>query len=423
MTDENETSPFQMALKQLEKAAESLPKDPEWKKTIEYLKHCQRAMIVSLPINMDDGTMKVFEGFRVHHCDVRGPGKGGIRYNPNVTLEEVKALAFWMSIKTAVVNLPYGGAKGGIRVDPKELSRTELERLTRRYTYSIINMIGPTKDIPAPDVGTNSSIMSWIFDTYSIGVGETTQGVVTGKPVEVGGSLGREAATGTGIMYVLEAMCKKKGIDLGEQRVAIQGFGNVGSNVALQLTKNYESKVIAVSDVNGGISCDSGFQVPQLAKFCSECGTVVGYPGDCKSITNKELLTMDCDVLIPAAIEGQITEEIAKESKAKVIIEGANGPTTPEADEILKERGIIVIPDILANAGGVTVSYFEWVQGRDAYFWNLERINKELKDIMVAAFNEVYNISQEKNVTMREAAYILAVTRLAKAIMLRGLFP
>jgi glutamate dehydrogenase (NAD(P)+) len=368
MTTEEEISPFQMAIKQLEKAAEFLPKDPEWRKTIEYLKHCQRSMIVSIPINMDDGTMKVFEGFRVHHCDVRGPGKGGVRYSPHVSLEEVKALAFWMSIKTSVVNLPYGGAKGGIKVDPRELSRSELERLTRRYTYSIINMIGPTKDIPAPDVGTDGSIMSWIFDTYSIGIGETTQGVVTGKPVEIGGSLGRQAATGTGLMYVLEAMCEKLGIHIGDQRIAIQGFGNVGSNAALQIAQHHGSKIIAVSDVNGGISCEKGFHIPPLVEFCSNHGTVVGYPEDCQPIDNKELLTIDCDILIPAAIEGQITAEIAKELKAKVIIEGANGPTTPEADDILKERGIIVVPDILANAGGVTVSYFEWVQDRDAYF-------------------------------------------------------
>lgn len=423
MSQDDEISPFQMALKQLDKAAEYLPKDPSWRKTIEYLKHCQRSLIVSIPINMDDGTMKVFKGFRVHHCDVRGPGKGGVRYHPKVNLEEVKALAFWMSMKTSVVNLPYGGAKGGIKVDPRDLSRAELERLTRRYTYSIINMIGPTKDIPAPDVGTDSRVMSWIFDTYSIGVGETTQGVVTGKPVEIGGSLGRHAATGTGLMYVLEAMCDKLGINIGEQRIAIQGFGNVGSNAALQIAQHHGSKIIAVSDVNGGISCDTGFEIPQLVKFCNDTGTVVGYKENCNPITNKELLTIDCDILIPAAIEGQITTEIAKELKAKVIIEGANGPTTPEADEILKERGIIVVPDILANAGGVTVSYFEWVQDRDAYFWDLDRINVELKKIIVSAFNEVHIISKEKHVTMREAAYILAVTRLAKAIMLRGLFP
>lgn len=411
-----------MALKQLEIASQYLPKDKDWLNAIEYLKNCQRCLIVSLPIVMDDGTMKVFDGYRVQHCDVRGPTKGGLRYSKDVNLDEVKALAFWMTMKTAVMNLPYGGSKGGITVDPSKLSKTELQRLTRRYTYAIIDLLGPVKDIPAPDVGTDSKIMAWIFDTYSMAMGLPDHGVVTGKPVEVGGSLGREAATGTGLVYIMEAMAEKIGINLDAQRVAIQGFGNVGANCALQLAQNHKCKIIAVSDIKGGSYNEKGFDVQALVDHVKKTGSVANFPG-AKAISNKELLTCDCDILVPAAIEKQITAEVAKGVKAKVIAEGANGPTTPDADEILNKKGIIVIPDILANAGGVTVSYFEWVQDRDAYFWDLERINKELRKIMVNAFTDVYKISQEKKVPMRIAAYILAVERLAKAIILRGIFP
>ncbi|MBD3186435.1 hypothetical protein GF325_06380 [Candidatus Bathyarchaeota archaeon] len=422
MSTEDSRSPYKMAIKQLEKAAKYLPREREWLNAIEYLKHCQRSLIVSVPIKMDDGTVRVFKGYRVHHCDARGPTKGGVRFSKHVTLEEVKALAFWMTMKTAVVNLPYGGAKGGITVDPKHLSGNEVERLTRRYTYAIINMIGPMVDIPAPDVGTDSNIMAWMFDTYSIGTGITTHGVVTGKPVEIGGSLGREAATGTGLMYVIEALMEKLGINLSNQRIAIQGFGNVGSNCALQLHETHKPKIIAVSDINGGIINENGINIPDLVEHVNRAGTVVGFEGGI-NCTNEELLTCDCDILIPAAVEKQVTAEIAKEMKASILAEGANGPTTPEADEILKERGITVVPDILGNAGGVTVSYFEWVQGRDAYFWDLERINKELKKVMITAFDEVYKIATGKNVTMRVAAYIVGLKRLVKALMLRGLFP
>jgi glutamate dehydrogenase (NAD(P)+) len=425
MSDEKRGA-FEMAITQLENAAKYLPKDKEWLNAIEYLKHCQRMLSVSLPIMMDDGTMKVFDGYRVQHCDVRGPTKGGVRFAPQVDLDEVKALAFWMTIKCSVVNLPYGGAKGGIAVDPLKLSKNELQRLTRRYTYAICDMIGPLKDIPAPDVGTNAQIMAYMMDTYAMiarNTGESAYGVVTGKPVEVGGSLGREAATGTGLMYIIEAYCQQKGIDLDKQRVAIQGFGNVGSNCALQLAAHHKCKIVAVSDVNGGIYNEEGFDVEALDAHVDKAGAVSSFPGAKKKLTNKELLACDCDILVPAAIEKQITTEIAGTIKAKIIAEGANGPTTPEADEILAKKGVAVIPDILANAGGVTVSYFEWIQDRDAYFWDLDRINKELKKIMVAAFNDVFRIAHSKKVPMRIAAYILAVERLAKAIILRGIFP
>ncbi len=425
MSDEKRSA-WAMAITQLENAAKFLPKDKDWLNAIEYLKHCQRMLSVSLPIIMDDGTMRVFDGFRVQHCDVRGPTKGGVRFAPQVDLDEVKALAFWMTMKCSVVNLPYGGAKGGIALDPSKLSKNELQRLTRRYTYAISDMIGALKDIPAPDVGTNAQIMAYMMDTFAMiarNTGEPAHGVVTGKPVEVGGSLGREAATGTGLMYIIEAYCQQNGIDLDKQRIAIQGFGNVGSNCALQLAEYHKCKVVAVSDVNGGVCNDEGLDIRALDAYVDKTRSVKDFPGSKKVLTNKELLAYDCDILVPAALEKQITADIAKIIKAKIVVEGANGPTTPEADEILAKKGVIVIPDILANAGGVTVSYFEWIQDRDAYFWDLERINKELRRIMVAAFNDVHRISQEKNVSMRVAAYILAVERLAKAIIFRGIFP
>ncbi|MHA1369979.1 MAG: Glu/Leu/Phe/Val family dehydrogenase [Promethearchaeota archaeon] len=415
-------SPFQMGIQQLEDAAKYLPNTPEWRDALENLKHCQRSLIVSVPVRMDDGSLKLFEGYRVQHCDVRGPTKGGGRFHPDVTWENVKALAFWMTIKTAVIGLPFGGAKGGICVDPKQLSIGELERLTRRYTYSIINNIGSTKDIPAPDVGTNSQVMAWMFDTYSIGTGITTPGVVTGKPIDIGGSIGREGATGTGLMFIIEAYAEKNNIDLSEQKISLQGFGNVGSNFALQLSSSYHSKFVAISDVNGGIYNPNGIDIPELCKHVNRTGSVVGFPG-CKEITNRETLCIDCDILVPAAIEKQITAEIARDIKAKIIAEGANGPTTPDADKILQERGIPVIPDILANAGGVTVSYFEWVQDRNAYFWDLDRVNKELRKLMVSAFEDVYKIHIEKKVPMRIAAYIHALKRLCSAIIFRGHFP
>lgn len=415
-----EISAYDNALKQLEIASKRLKLSEG---IYEYLSHCARIYIVSLPVVMDDGNIDVFTGYRVQHNDVLGPCKGGIRYSPRVTLDEVKALAFWMSIKTAVVGLPYGGAKGAVKVDPSKLSTKELERLTRRYTSAIIRMIGPHKDIPAPDMNTNKQIMAWFMDTYSMDVGETTLGVVTGKPVELGGSLGREEATGRGLLYVIEKMYKKKGLKLDENTtVAVQGFGNVGSTVAKLLYEEHRCKIIAISDIKGGIYNSDGIDPFKLKEHEQKTGSVINYQGT-KPISNKQLLQLECDLLIPAAAENQITEEIAKGIKAPMIVEGANGPTLTEADKILDEKGITVIPDILANAGGVTVSYFEWVQGLENYFWDLDRVRNELKRILLKAFDRVYELAERENVNLRTAAYMVAVSRLAKAIELRGIFP
>ncbi|MHA1376973.1 MAG: Glu/Leu/Phe/Val family dehydrogenase [Candidatus Helarchaeota archaeon] len=415
-----ESSAYDNALNQLKISADKLG----LKKGIyEYLSHCQRIYIVALPIIRDNNKIDVFTGYRVQHNDILGPCKGGIRYGPDVTLDEVKALAFWMSMKTAVVGLPFGGSKGGITVDPSQLSIREIERLTRRYTSAIIRMVGPHKDIPAPDMNTNKQIMAWFMDTYSMDVGETTLGVVTGKPVELGGSLGREEATGRGLLYIIEKIFEKKGMHLDSSTtVAIQGFGNVGSIVAILLHKEYQCKIIAVSDIKGGIYNSDGINPIKLKEHEQKTGSVVKYPGT-KPITNKELLQSECDLLIPAAKENQINEEIANGIKAKIIVEGANGPTLTEADKILEKNGVIVVPDILANAGGVTVSYFEWVQGLENYFWDLDRVRSELKRILLKAFDRVYNLAEKEKISMRTAAFMVAVARLAKAIELRGIFP
>ncbi|MFX1450702.1 MAG: Glu/Leu/Phe/Val dehydrogenase, partial [Promethearchaeota archaeon] len=375
-----EISAYNNAMKQLKIASDKLGISEG---IYEYLSNCARIYIVSLPVVRDNGDIDVFTGYRVQHNDVLGPCKGGIRYSPRVTLDEVKALAFWMSIKTAVVGLPYGGAKGGVTVDPNKLSIKELERLTRRYTSAIIRMIGPHKDIPAPDMNTNKQIMAWFMDTYSMDVGETTLGVVTGKPVELGGSLGREEATGRGLLYVIEKIYEKKGLTLDKNTtVAVQGFGNVGSTVAMLLYEEHKCKIIAISDIKGGIYNPAGIDPFKLKEYEEKTGSVINYEGT-EPITNKQLLQIECDLLIPAAAENQITEEIAKGIKAPLIVEGANGPTLTEADKILDEKGIIVVPDILANAGGVTVSYFEWVQGLENYFWDLDRVRGELKRILL----------------------------------------
>jgi glutamate dehydrogenase (NAD(P)+) len=415
-----EVSAYSNALKQLRISSDKLGiKEGIY----EYLSHCQRIYIVALPVVRDDGEIDVFTGYRVQHNDVLGPCKGGIRYAPDVTLDEVKALAFWMSMKTAVVGLPYGGAKGAVKVDPNKLSIKEVEKLTRRYASAIIRMIGPHKDIPAPDMNTNKQIMAWFMDTYSMDVGETTLGVVTGKPVELGGSLGREEATGRGLVYIIEKIFEKKGLSLDQNiTVAVQGFGNVGSTVAILLYEEHRCKIIAVSDIKGGIYDPNGMDPIKLKEHEQKTGSVVNYPGT-KLITNKELLQMECDLLIPAAKENQITQEIAEGIKTRLIVEGANGPTLTEADKILDEKGITVVPDILANAGGVTVSYFEWVQGMENYFWDLERVNSELKRILLIAFDKVFDLAQREKVSLRTAAYMVAVSRLAKAIELRGIFP
>ncbi|MFW9827949.1 MAG: Glu/Leu/Phe/Val dehydrogenase [Candidatus Thorarchaeota archaeon] len=415
-----EMNPFDIAKKQIDIVGKEMGLDAN---LIKYLKRVERALIVTIPIKMDDGSLEIFEGYRVQHSTVRGPGKGGIRYSPEVTLDEVKALATWMTWKCSLLNLPLGGAKGGVCVDPRKLSNKELERLTRRYASEIINMIGPDIDIPAPDVNTNAQIMAWIMDTYSMNKGRSVPGVVTGKPIEIGGSVGREPATGMGLFYVLEALCEKLKIDLKSQSIVVQGFGNVGGTIADLLYKE-GCKILAISDISGGIYSSDGLEIHKLLEWTQQRKFLKDYEDKrYKFITNKELLTLDCDILIPAALENQINTNNVNNVTCKIILEGANGPVTPDADNTLFKKGIRVIPDILANSGGVCVSYFEYVQDIRAYFWELDRINKELKKILLRAFEEVYQISEEKKINLRTAAYIIAVSRVAKAIELRGIFP
>jgi len=414
-------NPFEMAQQQIDIVAKKIDLDPS---LTEFLKHVERVLIVSIPIKMDDGTVRIFEGFRCQHCTVKGPGKGGIRYSPEVNLDEVKALATWMTWKSSLLNLPLGGAKGGVCCNPAELSTNELENITRRYTSEIINVIGPDVDIPAPDVNTNAQVMSWIMDTYSMQKGRTIPGVVTGKPVEIGGSVGRGPATGRGLYFVLQALCDKLNWDLAIQTIVVQGFGNVGGTIA-ELLYEHGCKIIAISDISGAIYSEKGLNIKELIKWRDDGSLLADYDGDqnIRKITNDELLTTECDILVPAAIENQITIDNAKEIKCKIILEGANGPTTPEADDILNKKDICVVPDILANAGGVCVSYFEYIQDIHSYFWDLTRVNQELKKIIVGAFENVWKVANEKNFSLRTAAYAIAVSRVAKAINLRGLFP
>ncbi|MFX1558818.1 MAG: Glu/Leu/Phe/Val dehydrogenase [Promethearchaeota archaeon] len=415
-----ELNPYDVAKKQLAIVAKEINLDPN---IHERLKHCQRVLTVSIPIIMDDGSIQIFEGHRVHHSLVRGPGKGGIRYDKNVNLDEIKALSMWMTWKTSLLKLPLGGAKGGIKVDTKKLSNNELEKLTRRYTVEILNFIGPDKDVPAPDMNTDAQTMAWIMDVYSMHKGVTTPGVVTGKPVEIGGSLGRRRATGTGLFYIAEAICNKNGLNLPDLTIVIQGFGKVGSVIAEELY-NIGCKVIAISDSSAGLYCNDGINIEELIKWKNSQNNLKDYKkNSVKIISNTEIFNIKCHILIPAAIENQITKENANRIDCKIILEGANGPTTPEADEILNKKGIIVVPDILANSGGVLVSYFEYIQDINAYFWDIERINKELKNVLLKAFEDVYNLSQEKNISLRLAAYILAVSGVAEAIKLRGHYP
>lgn len=409
---------FDIARQQLDEVAELINLDPGIHKK---LRHCKRSLIVSFPVKMDDSSIEVFTGYRVHHNDTRGPGKGGIRYHPDVTLDEVRALAMWMTWKTAVVNIPYGGAKGGVACNPKKMNISEIERLTRRYTSEIIIMIGPDKDIPAPDVYTNPQVMAWIMDTYSMNVGFAVPEVVTGKPVSIGGSYGREEATGRGCMFTCLDAIKHLKLDIDDCTVAIQGFGNAGSVVAKLLFEN-GLKIVAVSDSQGGIYNSNGLNPFEVIKHKKDTGTVKGFKGT-DSITNEELLELPVTILVPAALENQITEKNADKIKAKIIIEAANGPTTPEADKILYSNGVFVVPDILANAGGVVVSYFEWVQGLSAFFWSEREVNLKLRDIIERSFKEVLSISQDKKVNMRLAAYVLAVNRVAEATRLRGIYP
>lgn len=413
-----ELNPFLNAQKQLAIAAEKLHLNPNLH---EFLRNIKQVLVVSIPVMMDDGRLKTFTGYRALHTVARGPGKGGIRYGADVTMDEVKALSMWMTWKCAVVNLPYGGAKGGVVVDPTKLSVHELEHLTRRFTTEIINVIGPDRDIPAPDMNTGSREMAWIMDTYSMDTGRTVTGVVTGKPVEIGGSLGRQAATGTGIFFIIRRLLSKYNKTISDTTFAIQGFGNVGTAAATALYKE-GGKILAISDVKSGVFNAEGLDLEALQKYVAKNKFVQGFPGG-KPITNKDLLELNCDILIPAATENQITRANAANVKAKFIVEGANGPITPDADEILEKNEVVVVPDILANAGGVTVSYFEWLQDIQSYFWDLDRIHQELERIMMKAFEEVWEVYQREKCGMRLAAYMLAVARVAKAVELRGIYP
>ncbi|ENX14455.1 hypothetical protein F889_02419 [Acinetobacter colistiniresistens] len=388
---------------------------------VDTLKRPKRALIVDVPIVMDDGTIRHFEGYRVQHNLSRGPGKGGIRYHPDVDLNEVMALSAWMTIKTAVVNLPFGGAKGGIRVDPRQLSPRELERLTRRYTSEISHIIGPQKDIPAPDVGTNPNVMGWIMDTYSSGQGHTVTGVVTGKPVHLGGSLGRIKATGRGVFITGQQVAEKIKLPLEGAKIAVQGFGNVGSEAAYLFAES-KSKIVTIQDHTGTIFNPEGIDLAALKTHMETHQGVGGFAG-AQVISDEAFWTVDMDILIPAALESQITVERAKNLSAKLVLEGANGPTFPEADDVLVERGITVVPDVICNAGGVTVSYFEWVQDMSSYFWSEEEINERLDKLMIQAINDVWHKSSEKECTLRTAAFILGCERILKARKERGIFP
>jgi glutamate dehydrogenase (NAD(P)+) len=410
--------PWGIYLQQVDRVIPHLGHLARWAET---LKRPKRALIVDVPIELDNGTIAHFEGYRVQHNTSRGPGKGGVRFHQDVTLSEVMALSAWMSVKNAAVNVPYGGAKGGIRVDPKTLSRGELERMTRRYTSEIGIIIGPTKDIPAPDVNTNEQIMAWMMDTYSMNEGATATGVVTGKPVELGGSLGRREATGRGVFTVGVEAARHIDLDVSHARVAVQGFGNVGG-IAGKLFAQAGARVVAVQDHGGTIYQESGLDVPALLEHVAQRGTVAGF-AKAEVLADDAFWDVDCDILIPAALEQQITAANAGRIKARLVIEGANGPTTPEADDILNERNILVLPDVIANAGGVTVSYFEWVQDFSSFFWSEDEINARLVRIMKEAFSGVWQMAQDKKVSLRTATFIVACTRILKARELRGLYP
>jgi glutamate dehydrogenase/leucine dehydrogenase len=415
-------NPFEMATQQLKDAAAKLKLD---KGILKVLSQPERALEVSVPVVMDDGRIEVFTGYRVQYSSVRGPCKGGIRYHQDVTLDEVKALAAWMTWKCAVVNLPYGGGKGGIKVDPFKMSEAEVRRMTRRFTVMILPLIGPEKDIPAPDVNTGPSTMDWMMDTVSMFKGYCAPGVVTGKSIELGGSLGRKEATGRGVMICTRELLKRLKKDIKKCTVAVQGYGNVGS-ISATLLEQEGCKIVAVNDVSTGFYNPNGLNIKEINKYVetSKNHLLKGYSEKgAEEITSEKLLTLDVDILVPAALEGQITEKNAKNVKAKIISEGANGPTTPEADKILSEKGTIVIPDILANAGGVACSYFEWVQDLQSFFWNEAEVNKKLEEVMSKSFAEVWNFSREKKVDMRNGAMMLAVHKVATALQKRGIFP
>lgn len=415
-------NPFDNVLQIVEHAAEILGYDQS---EYEILKHPERELKVSIPVTMDDGKLKVFEGFRVQHSTVRGPAKGGIRYHHNVDIDEVKALAAWMSFKCAVVDIPYGGAKGGIICDPRTLSESEYRRLTRRFTIAIAPLIGPEQDIPAPDVGSSAQTMAWIMDTYSQLKGHTVLGVATGKPIGVGGILGRENATGCGVMLSVKNIFEKLGLPMEGATAAIQGMGNVGS-VAARLLHREGMKIIAVSDVSGAVYCEDGLDIPDILAYleADRNHLLDGYQRDCiKRITNEELLAAETTLLVPAALENQINQENADRVRAKIIVEAANGPITAQADEVLEKKGVVVVPDILANAGGVVVSYFEWVQNIQALCWSEEHVNTELKNIMDRAFEGVWDEAKKNGTTLRMGAYLIAVERIVEAAKVLGVWP
>ncbi|WP_233851301.1 Glu/Leu/Phe/Val family dehydrogenase [Paraburkholderia sp. HD33-4] len=416
--NKEDLGPWGNYLRQVDRVAPYLGSLSRW---LETLKRPKRILVVDVPIELDNGTVAHFEGYRVQHNVSRGPGKGGVRYHQDVTLSEVMALSAWMSVKNAAVNVPYGGAKGGIRVDPRTLSRGELERVTRRYTSEIGIIIGPNTDIPAPDVNTNEQIMAWMMDTYSMNQGQTATGVVTGKPITLGGSLGRREATGRGVFVVGCEAARRIGFDIEGARIAVQGFGNVGG-IAARLFQEAGAKVVAVQDHTGTVYKSTGIDAVALLDYVAKKGGVGGFP-EADAIANDEFWTVESDILIPAALENQITEKNAGKIKTKIIVEGANGPTTTAADDILHDRGILVIPDVVANAGGVTVSYFEWVQDFSSFFWTEDEINERLERVMREAFAAVWQVSSEQNVSVRTAAFIVACKRILQAREMRGLYP
>ena len=415
---QEQLNPYEIAKQQFNRAADYLELEPSLRHVLE---HAKRQLIVSIPVKMDGGDVQVFEGYRVQHNIARGPAKGGIRYHPNVTLDEVKALATWMTWKCATVGIPYGGGKGGVVCDPKSMSKSELERLTRRYAFEIAPIIGPDRDIPAPDMYTDEQTMAWIMDTISMVRGHTELGVVTGKPIALGGSLGRSEATARGCLYALREACRVKGIDLKGARVAVQGFGNAGANIA-RLVAEDGAKVVAACDSKVGVVADSGIDVTEALRHKAKTASLAGLPGT-KEIYPDDIVAVDCDILLPSALENAITLSTVGSVKAKIIAELANGPTTPGADRILEDEGVFLIPDILANAGGVTVSYYEWVQDQYSFFWSESQINETLEQTIRTAFNSVHAMAEKYGTDMRTGAYILAVGRVAEATSVRGIFP
>ncbi|HEX5733840.1 MAG TPA: Glu/Leu/Phe/Val dehydrogenase [Blastocatellia bacterium] len=412
-----EENPFESMMHRFDEAAGLLNLDPNIYKILRWP---NREITLYIPVLMDDGNYQVFTGYRVQHNFARGPAKGGIRYSPDVTLDEVRALAAWMTWKCAVVNIPFGGAKGGVICDPRQMSNRELERLTRRYTSDLMDFIGPERDVPAPDMNTNEQVMAWMMDTYSMHVRHTVTAVVTGKPIEIGGSRGRREATGRGLLFVCNEACKKFGLGVSDTRVIVQGAGNVGGTAAM-LMHQEGYKIVGIADITGAIYNPAGIDAPAVLRYLKENKTFEGYP-EAEHVQGEDLLEMECEILMPAATENVITTQNADRLKCRILAEGANGPTTADADEIIAEKKIFVIPDILANAGGVTVSYFEWVQDRMGFFWNEETVNTRLHDIMVSSFNDVVAFAEKYNVNTRLAAYMLAIDRVAYDTRLRGIY-